>query len=315
MEHMAYKTRVLLILKLGEVAARYVVRAAKHSLSPRRNALLGRLLVQAVAPFLTRERKHFFNNLDIAFPGGAPFPKERFFRRVLSNFSRALLDTVYASQGWPERAGILFDKAELDEALHKVDEVYKRHGRLIVISGHIGSWELLGAVLGTRFDTRAVARKLFYEPYQDAIMAMRKRLGYGVFLQEDPITSMARFVKDGGLLGLIADQDIAHNAGVFAPFFGKDAYTPVGPAALGTLTRTTMLPVFCVHEAPRYKMVIGEPIEPPGKRDDDTVLALTCAWQAEIEKVVRCYPDQWAWFHRRWKTRPEDVKKSAEGTG
>jgi KDO2-lipid IV(A) lauroyltransferase len=315
MKVMGYKTKILLILKLGEVAARYVDRAAKHRLSPRRNALAGRLLVQALAPFLTRERKHFYNNLDVAFPGGAPFQKESFFRRVLANFVRALLDTVYASQAWPERAAILFDKGELDEALHKVDEAYKRHGRLIVISGHIGSWELLGAVLGLKFDTRAVASKLHYEPYQDAVMAIRKRLGYGIFFQEDPITSMARFVKDGGLLGLIADQDIAHNAGVFVPFFGKDAYTPVGPAALAALTRTTMLPVFCVHEGPRYKVVIGEPIEPPEKRNDDTILALTASWQAEIEKVVRLYPDQWAWFHRRWKTQADDLAKPAEGTG
>ena len=312
---MGEKTNIPLRRKLGAAAVRYVIRAAKHDLSPRRNALLGRVLAQAAAPFLARERQDAYGNLNIAFPGSVPFHRERFFRDVVANFSRALLDTVYASQDWPERAAELFDKQELDEALHRVNEVYRRDGRLIVISGHIGSWELLGAVLGLRFDTRAVARKLYFEPYQEIIMAMRKRLGYGIYFQEDPITSMAKFVKDGGLLGLIADQDIAHNSGVFVPFFGKDAYTPVGPAALAALTKTTMLPVFCVYEAPGYKLVIGQAIEPPEKRNDDTILALTRAWQAEIEKVVRDYPDQWAWFHRRWKTRADDVMKPAEGTG
>ncbi len=68
-----------------------------------------------------------------------------------------------------------------------------------------------------------------------------------------------------------------------------------------------LFPIFCVydHEAGKYKIVHGRAIEPAntGDREAD-IISTTAAYTAEIEKIIRQYPDQWLWIHKRWKTRP-----------
>ncbi|MBN1809381.1 MAG: lysophospholipid acyltransferase family protein [Planctomycetes bacterium] len=297
--------------RLGAWAVRRLVETAGPRLHPRRNAVLADLLAAAACPLMRRERTFVRDNLRIAFPAGCPFPFPSFFRSLVSSFGRAALDLVYASHHWPAALHSLFDGDALSSALDAVARAHALRNGLIVVTAHIGSWELLGAVLALRFNTRAVARHIYYEPYDAALMNLRSRLGYGVFYQEDPVRGMASFVRDGGLLGLVPDQDISHNAGIFVPFFGRDAYTPVGPAALSLLARVPILPVFCVRHAGAYRLVVDELILPPPRRTDDTISLLTASWQKAVEAAVRRFPGQWAWFHRRWKTLPEHVAKGS----
>jgi KDO2-lipid IV(A) lauroyltransferase len=66
-------------------------------------------------------------------------------------------------------------------------------------------------------------------------------------------------------------------------------------------------PAFCIWDNARkkYRFIRGALIEPSqtGDRKAD-IIATTAAYTAEIEKLIRQYPDQWLWIHKRWKTRP-----------
>jgi len=265
--------------------------------------------MKIAAPFIKRGMRVVRQNLNTAFDGKPPFKLVPFYERVLANFSRAVFDLIYASWHWTACVPELFDEEELDAALNHADRIRAENGGVLVVSGHIGSWELLGAALALRMDTKAVARSIAFAPYNDAVMDVRSRLGYGIFFQDDPITQMAKHVRSGGLLGLIADQDIAHNAGIFVPFFGVEAYTPTGPAALSMLAKAPILPIFCIYEGGRYRLKIFDPIFPPERRSEESIYEITVKWQAAVEEAVRRWPDQWAWFHKRWKTRPQGKKE------
>jgi KDO2-lipid IV(A) lauroyltransferase len=95
--------------------------------------------------------------------------------------------------------------------------------------------------------------------------------------------------------------------GVFVPFFGLPACTSTGPALLAMRSEALIFPTFCVWEndKQRYRFVHGPVITPSnsGDRKRD-VIDTTAAYTAEIEKLIRQYPDQWMWIHKRWKTRP-----------
>jgi KDO2-lipid IV(A) lauroyltransferase len=72
-----------------------------------------------------------------------------------------------------------------------------------------------------------------------------------------------------------------------------------------------IFPAFCVWDREQriYQFVHGKVIEPvnTGDRKAD-IAATTAAYTAEIEKLIRQYPDQWLWIHKRWKTRPPGEK-------
>ena len=116
-----------------------------------------------------------------------------------------------------------------------------------------------------------------------------------------------KILREGGILGVLSDVNAHPKEGVFVPFFGVPACTLSGAAMLAIRSNSFIFPTFCVWEkaAKKYKFVHGPLLEPSntGDRKQD-IVATTAAYTSEIEKIIRQYPDQWMWIHRRWKTRP-----------
>jgi KDO2-lipid IV(A) lauroyltransferase len=113
---------------------------------------------------------------------------------------------------------------------------------------------------------------------------------------------MIQAIRRGGILGFVIDQNIRTES-VKVPFFGRPALTPIGPARLAV--RTEAIAVTGVIERRPDGTHLARFLEPiECKRDDDPV-ALTARLTREIEDQIRRTPEQWPWFHDRWKERPE----------
>ena len=72
-------------------------------------------------------------------------------------------------------------------------------------------------------------------------------------------------------------------------------------------TGAPLYPMFCVWDElnRRYRMVRGAVVESVSTGDQkNDIIRITAAYTAEIEKIIRQFPDQWIWIHKRWKTRP-----------
>ena len=263
-----------------------------------------RLLVRLAWPFLARERRWARQTLGQArLPFRIP-DLGRFLRRVFENFMKAALDlaAVYHRPGLVER----LVEEESARALERViKDLHRRWGRVIYVTCHLGNWEVLGAV-ATRFvPMAAVARRIRVPQFQRVAEEVRGRLGFRVIYQDEPLRRMLRFLKEGGALALLPDQDIRHNAGVFVPFFGRPAYSPLGPAILSYMAQAPVLPAFMPHHGEGYRIITFEPIPPPPDRRPETLGHYTGLYQRAVERVVGLYPEQWAWFHPRYRTRPE----------
>ena len=117
---------------------------------------------------------------------------------------------------------------------------------------------------------------------------------------------MPRLLRKNGVIGIVGDQD-ARKAGVFVPFFGRPASTHRGPAVFALKLGA---PVFaCVARrlpgpGVRYE-VSGQrvPVVRTGDAEAD-IQALTAELARRLEGEIRKAPEQYFWFHRRWKTRP-----------
>ena len=113
-------------------------------------------------------------------------------------------------------------------------------------------------------------------------------------------------LKAKKIVGILLDQNTAWSEGVFVNFFGRQACTNKGLAIIVLKLGTPVIPCFSVRQNDgHYKIVFEEEI-PLVKSGDKTrdIEDSTFRFTNIIEKYVRKYPEQWFWFHRRWKTLP-----------
>ena len=162
---------------------------------------------------------------------------------------------------------------------------------------------------------RVVARRLSYSPYNRLLEGLRSRLGVRIIYQDESPREAMEHLKSGGILGILPDQDIKGLSGIFVDFFGRPAWTPVGPAWLSMRTGAPLVPFFWVWDRGKYRGIVHEPLPIPnsGNRQLD-IERLTSAWSRILEEEIRRRPDQWAWFHRRWRRRPSRTDESSGGS-
>jgi KDO2-lipid IV(A) lauroyltransferase len=106
-------------------------------------------------------------------------------------------------------------------------------------------------------------------------------------------------------VALVADQD-ARGRGVFVPFLGRPASTFRGPARLSLETGAPLFFGAAIRDGDGYRAVV-EPVE-SDLSGPEAEVDLTRKWVARLEAWVRRHPDQYFWFHRRWKTVPDDFR-------
>jgi KDO2-lipid IV(A) lauroyltransferase len=115
-----------------------------------------------------------------------------------------------------------------------------------------------------------------------------------------------RILRRGGVFVVPLDQNQLPGRGIFVDLFGRPACTSTLLARLALASGAPVLPVFAAWRGRDTIAEIGVAIETPSSADDKETLtrALTERYTREIERMVRAYPSQWNWAHRRWKTRP-----------
>ncbi len=183
---------------------------------------------------------------------------------------------------------------------------------LLLVTGHFGNWELGGYVLGLLgFNTYAIARTLDNSHLDDFFRGFRERTGLKVLAKKDDFDNIQSVLAGGGVLATLADQD-AGARGLFVDFFGRPASTHKAVALLALEYNVPMLVIGTprVGEPMKYQVVAEELIRPEeyqGKAD--AVRRITQRFTAALERVVRRFPEQYFWLHRRWKHQPA-VRKS-----
>ena len=190
---------------------------------------------------------------------------------------------------------------------------------VLLVTGHYGNWEIAAATVAARgVPIAAIVRRQGNRLVNDRLNELRRRLGVETITQREAPSRVPRLLRKGGVVGIVGDQD-ARRAGIFVPFFGRPASTHRGPALFAIKLGT---PVFsCVARrlpgaGVRYE-VAGErvPVLRTGDVEAD-VQALTAELAARLEAQVRVAPEQYFWFHRRWKSKPAAEPGSEErGTG
>lgn len=264
-------------------------------------------ILLAVPKLLPKLRKTGLRNLEIAFPEKTVAERDAILRGTFENLGRVLGDLSQFRKYTRERLAELID-FNLDDETKNLYEMQKTGQGFLITTGHLGNWEMLVLGFAALYEPISyLARPLDNPMLDDMLNARRTTFGNTPINKKNSARLAITILRDGGILGILSDVNAQVKEGVFVPFFGVPACTSSGAAVMAIRSNALIYPTFCVWDKniDRYKFVHGTLLKPvnSGDRKQD-IIDTTAAFTAEIEKIIRAYPDQWMWIHRRWKTRP-----------
>lgn len=197
-----------------------------------------------------------------------------------------------------EAIGRVRDPGSAGEALSRIGG---KQGAVIV-TGHLGNWELAGSYLATSgVPLTAVARRQGGR-FGSRLNAFRSEIGLEILDQDAGVRPLYRALRSGRCVALAADQFLW--SGEPIPFLGRSARWRLGPARLAISANVPLVFGSLVREGEGYLIEV-KPIAEDALAAGDPVTA-TRVWVSILEKAVRERPEQYFWFHRRWKERGEE---------
>lgn len=244
-------------------------------------------------------------NLAAAFPETTPDFRRDLQNRIYDHFGRLFVEiTRIFARRQPQailaRSHILHPEF-IEQALQK------KRG-LLIFSAHFGNWEWLPLILHTQFkkDIYSVARPMDNPLIENKVRNFREAMGSKVIYKKNSLRNILTRLANNEIVCLLIDQNAVPREGVFVDFFGQKASAITTVAQLYLKKNIPVLPVFLHYEGQKIVLEVQPEIEfsRSGNEHADLV-ALTQHMTGLIEAQIKRFPEQWLWFHNRWKTKPE----------
>jgi KDO2-lipid IV(A) lauroyltransferase len=272
---------------------------------------LANVLAQLVYWFDRRHRLVAADNLRHAFP---ELPEEQIDPLVRATY-RHFIALVMVIIHLPRRFHVYSWKNYLEMTGERYLAAALLSGRpLLLVTGHFGNWEMGGYTLGLfGFKTYAIARTLD-NPYLDRFLkTFRRRTGQEILAKQGDFDRMEHLLRSDGVLATLGDQD-AGQRGLYATFFNRPASTHKAIALMALRYEAPMVVAGIVHvgEPMRHRLIIQDLILPEEYAGQpDAIRRMTQRFTTALETLVRQYPEQYLWLHRRWKHQPKAKTKKA----
>ncbi|HVP50840.1 MAG TPA: lysophospholipid acyltransferase family protein [Terriglobales bacterium] len=265
---------------------------------------VGILLARAVSLLHTRLRRVGVRNLQLAFPQMPVSERRRVLRRLFTNLGRELADFCR----FPRYRLDNIHQLVVYDGFENYERAYARGKGVLFLTAHFGGWEISSFMHALHGHPMHILVRPLDNPYLDALVTRNRTLsGNRTIPKQDFARAMLEALRAGETVGILMDQNMTPEQGVFVDFFGIPACTSTLMARMALRTDAAVVPAFCQWDAAlrRYRMRF-DPALPTIRTDDleADIAANTAAYTKVIEDYARRYPDQWLWVHRRWKTRP-----------
>ena len=269
-------------------------------LGPVRASNLGGAVARSIGPWLPVSRVADIN-LRYTMPELDAPARQRVIRGVWDNLGRTVAELPHAPslRGTESGPGWVVEGVEHQRACRDTA------GPLIIVSGHIGSWELMPRAMFEAGVPTAVFYRAASNPEVDALIAgLREGVGgtgTPLFTKSGRGARAAmQYLARGGRIGMLVDQKL--DEGIEARLFGRPAMTTTAAAAFALRFRCPVVPMHSVRIGPaRYRMVVEAALPLPDSGDQQADIAtLTQAINDCLERWIREWPEGWLWLHRRF---------------
>lgn len=259
--------------------------------------IVGRAFGRCVYYVMPKRRHIAITNIRLCFP---EFSEQHVKKIAKQSFAEVGLGAIEASVtilGHPEK---LVNKVKVD-GMEYVNAALAEKRGIIIMGAHFASLELAGYLAAKLVPMHATYRPLKNKLIDHLVLEQRKAHFHGVIHRSD-IRGMVAALKKGEAIWYAPDQDYGARHSVFAPFFGIPTATVTGLSRLAKMSNAVVIPGFQFREGDGYRFIALPPLEnfPSGDYVQDATQINTI-----LEQMIRLYPEQYLWQHRRFKTRPE----------
>ena len=269
---------------------------------PRPVSLAAGAMLGRAARALGMRRAVTDGNLARAFPELPQSERDALAGRIFAHFGRMAVDSMRLSAIGPAS---LLPLVRGGECVRLLEAQIPRDRGAIILTGHVGNWELAGAYLAASGYPLAAVVKPPSNPYVARhAESVRARLGIETIPMPEARSGVMAALRNRKVVALVADQG-ALRSSTWAPFFGQPTRTPSGPGLFAARSGAPVLfGALMAHPDGGYELM-GDLIEEEVKGDAAEVTErIAVKYRERLEAVVRRFPEQYLWTHRLWKQAP-----------
>jgi len=186
---------------------------------------------------------------------------------------------------------------------------------IVAVTAHLGAWEMLAGVLALYCldrPSQIIIQKTKNPVLNEMIAHYRKHAGVDILYNKQSSHKIMRCLKKKGISSFLVDHNCGRRKAVFLPFLKKYAAVNMGPAYLAIKSQALIWPLFLIRDREnRYNLHVAHPLDSStlqGSKEEKIVQA-AYFYTHSVEKMVKLYPEQWFWIHKRWKTQPKKEKE------
>jgi KDO2-lipid IV(A) lauroyltransferase len=265
--------------------------------------------------FKKGSRKHsrlIAHNLASAFPTAAPGFLAELKKNIYTHFGNIFVEIARTFARRNPQAIMARTRIIHPEALERA--LQKKRG-LIIFSAHYGNWEWIPLILHTHLnkDIHSIARPMDNQLIEKKVRKFREKMGSKIIYKHGSLRTILTRLEGNEIIYLLIDQNTVPREGVFVDFFAQKASAITTVSQLYLKKSIPVLPVFLHYEGQEIILECLPEIN-YSRRDNgnEDVLALTQQMTGMIETQIRKFPEQWFWFHDRWKTKPQGATHESQ---
>jgi len=250
-------------------------------------------LAQLFYNHLVIRQKEARKNIAIAFPRYSEARRELILKNSYIFFIRNTMQFLSFPKGFQNAHITVNGKEYLDKALTKKKGV-------ILVTGHFGVWEIMLAWFGlNQYSMLVVGQKQKNSGADTFVNQLREDTGIKMIPRKSSLEFMYEALARNNILTLASDQD-AKKRGIFVKFFSLPASTPKGAGRFHLEYGSPLIFVTCHLERPNNHVLDILPIPTDS---NSNIASITQSFTLMLENIITAYPEQYFWFHRRWKTK------------
>ena len=255
---------------------------------------------------LPRLRRVALANLAMALPDAGSHEHDQIADGVFRSIARLLV----ALARFPSMNHDNIGQWIRYEGYEHFEQARRRGQGVLFATAHLGNWELSAFAHALLTAPMHVVVRPLDNPRIDRLVERRRTLsGNRLIEKKDYARGILKALAANEAVGILIDQNASLDSGVFVDFFGIPACAGTGFVKLAAHTGAAVIPGFALWSDSECKYILR--FFPPVAMTGD-VHGDTARLHSVLESVIRQYPDQWLWIHRRWKTRPPGERSPYE---
>ena len=262
--------------------------------------------------FMKLKKKRFhvvMTNLDLAF-GETKTKEEKLeiAKKCYYNFAKYLGINFILNQNTTKQK-ILEQVVFKNE--HFLLDAMKSGRPIIVTTAHFGQWEIFGLAVAAHFGPSSVlGRKLDSSVMDKILRANRAQFDVELIDKDGGAKDILKALKARRIVGILVDQNTAPKDGIKVKFFGKDVLHTPAASVLAQKTNALIINAFIYQKGENLNEICFEqPIDISTFDKEDAVQKATQMQCSACEEMVRARPEEYFWFHQRFKRFYENEYK------